>query len=206
MNWISLPAILLQRILVVARLGVLPVLLLLLAGCATTPDPEKDAELVREQARQQALQQDFDQAVEAMKNGDHGVAQEQFEALHEQYPERTGPLANLGILAMKADEPSRASALFEQVVALDPSHTAALNHLGVIARENGEFEKAEKYYRQALAADPDYLPAVMNLAILLDIYLGRPGEALPLYEQYQASSEEPHPRLKDWIFDAKNRI
>jgi lipoprotein NlpI len=190
MNWISL----------------LPVLLFLFAGCATTPDPEKDAELVREQARQEALRQDFDQAVEAMKSGNHGAAKEQFQVLHEQYPERTGPLANLGILAMEAEEPARARTLFEQVVALDPSHTTALNHLGVIARENGEFENAEKYYRQALAAEPDYLPAVMNLAILLDIYLGRPSEALPLYEQYQASAGEPHPRLKDWIFDAKNRI
>ncbi|MDI9245738.1 tetratricopeptide repeat protein [Marinobacter sp. CHS3-4] len=178
-----------------------------LAGCATTAkDPEKEAALAEEQARQEALMKSFNQAVDAMQEGDQDLARQQFRSLNEQHPERTGPLANLGILAMKAGESEEAKTHFEKVVAIDESHAPALNHLGVIARENGEFEKAETYYRDALTAEPDYLPAMMNLAILLDIYLGRPGEALPLYEKYQSMAEEPNPRLKDWIFDAKNRI
>jgi Tfp pilus assembly protein PilF len=177
-----------------------------LAGCATTSEPQEQAAVTQEQARQEALQQDFIEAVNAMENGNSESARQQFEALHEKHPERTGPLANLGILAMEAGDQAQAKARFERVLALDSSHAAALNHLGVMARENGGFDQAEAYYRNALAAEPDYLPAIMNLAILLDIYLGRPGEALPLYEQYQSMAEEPNPRLKDWIFDAKNRI
>jgi Tfp pilus assembly protein PilF len=180
-----------------------------LAGCSTTPDPEDQAAAAREQqeqARQEALQQDFTAAVRAMEAGNREAARQQFEDIHQAHPQRTGPLANLGVLALQAGERAEAEAQFQAVVALDPGHTAALNYLGVIARENGEFEKAEARYRDALAADPDYLPAMMNLAILLDIYLGRPGEALPLYEEYRTKAEDPDPRLKDWIFDARNRI
>ena len=188
------------------RIAILFALMAWLAGCATTTDPQKDAAAAREQADQAALQEDFREAVNAMDNGNSDAARQQFEALHAEHPERTGPLANLGILALADGDRAAAKARFEQVVALDATHAVALNHLGVIARESGEFEKAEAYYRDALSAEPDYLPAMMNLAILLDIYLGRPGDALPLYEQYQSMADEPNPRLKDWIFDAKNRI
>lgn len=177
-----------------------------LAGCATISEPQVDTAPIQEQARQEMLEQDFGKAVDAMENGSHEAARQQFQALHESYPERTAPLANLGILALEAGDQGQAKARFEHVVALDSGHAVALNHLGVIARESGEFAQAEVYYRDALAAEPDYLPALMNLAILLDIYLGRPGDALPLYEQYQSMVEEPDPRLKDWIFDARNRI
>lgn len=181
-----------------------------LAGCAITsephPEPQEDAALVQKQALQEAMVQDFSIAVDAMESGNHETARQQFQVLHESHPERTGPLANLGILALEAGEQGEARAHFEEVVALDSAHAVALNHLGVMARASGEFAKAEAYYRDALAAEPDYLPAMMNLAILLDIYLGRPGDALPLYEQYQSMVEEPNPRLKDWIFDARNRI
>jgi Flp pilus assembly protein TadD len=179
-----------------------------LAGCASRSEPQEDAALEQSKAQaiEESLAQDFSMAVDAMEADSHEFAMEQFQVLHELHPERTGPLANLGILALEAGERGQAKAHFEHVVALDSAHAAALNHLGVIARSEGEFAKAEGYYREALAAEPNYLPAMMNLAILLDIYLGRPGDALPLYEQYQSMAEEPNPRLKDWIFDARNRI
>lgn len=196
MNWVN----------GLSRTAIVFAMMAWLAGCATTSDSQEQAAVAQKQARQEALQQDFNEAIHAMESGNSESARQQFEALHEKHPERTGPLANLGILAMEAGDQAQAKARFDQVVALDSSHASALNHLGVMARENGEFEQAEAYYRDALAAEPDHLPAIMNLAILLDIYLGRPGEALPLYEQYQSMAKEPNPRLKDWIFDAKNRI
>lgn len=195
MSWIESPV----------RAVIALALMAWLAGCANKAPTQEDTALAQEQARQELLEQNFGKAVDAMENGSHEAARAQFQALHESHPERTGPLANLGILALQAGDQGQAKARFEEVVALDAGHAPALNHLGVIAREKGEFAKAEAYYRDALAAEPNYLPAMMNLAILLDIYLGRPGDALPLYEQYQSMAEEPNPRLKDWIFDARNR-
>ena len=104
-------------------------------------------------------------------------------------------MANLGIIAFQEEDTETAKSWFERTLTVNPEHVQALNHLGVIARNAGEFDEAERYYRAALSADPNYAPAILNLAFLLDIYLGKPSAA-----------SEPHPRLEDWIFDAKNRI
>lgn len=180
----------------------------LLSGCALSPGPKDDAAAPEgeQQAAEAQLLEEFQAAVELKQAGDIEAAKARFEQLAAEHPERTGPLANLGILAYEAEEPEQASGYFDAVLALDDRHKVALNHRGVLAREAGEFEAAETFYRRALAADEAYLPALLNLAFLLDIYLGRPDEALPLYQQYQALADDPHPRLEDWIFDAKNRL
>ncbi|MDF0749231.1 tetratricopeptide repeat protein [Marinobacter sp. 71-i] len=179
----------------------------LVAGCASSPktDPADMAEEERE-AREAELTQDFSEAVALLRGGDTDNARDLFEQIHQADPERTGPLANLGIIAQQEGNIEEAEGYFRQVIERDPQHSSALTHLGVMAREQGEFEQAETLYRKALEADPSHMPAMLNLAILLDIYLGRLEEALSLYEQYQSEAEEPNPRLKDWIFDVRNRL
>src|SRR5690606_33140267 len=82
----------------------------------------------------------------------------------------------------------------------------SLNQLAMLAREKGQFEQAEKHYRQVLALEPANPVVIRNLAILLDLYRGKLDEALALYEQYQSLQEEPDAKVKDWIFDLKNRL
>lgn len=182
----------------------------MMAGCASSPDADREATAEQEQRRQEErearLESDFREAVALLRGGDTDNARALFETLHQADHERTGPLANLGIIAMKQGNTEEAGDYFRQVLALDPEHSPALTHLGVLAREQGQFDQAEDFYRRALEADPEHLPAVLNLAILLDIYLGRLEEALSLYEQYQSMADEPDPRLKDWIFDVRNRL
>lgn len=190
----------------VRKLGVLCLLSALLGGCAVqTPQPEASAETAAAAERAQ-IESLFQDAVAAMAGGDTEAARRLFEQLAKDHPQYTGPAANLGILAYQQGDLTQAQGWFEAVLAQDADHLVALNHLGVIARHQGDFEAAERYYRRALAARDDYAPALLNLAFLLDIYLGRPDEALALYQRYEATAAEPHPRLKDWMFDAKNRI
>jgi tetratricopeptide (TPR) repeat protein len=190
------------------RLNAVVLGLLLLSGCALGPEratvPENLA--VAAEESEVRLQEAFAEAIVLMENGDTDEAKRRFEQMAVQHPQRSGPIANLGLLAFHAGDTELAQARFEQVLALNPGHLVALNHLGVIARNVGDFPAAEQRYREALAANPEYLPALLNLAFLLDIYLGEPAQALPLYEQYKALADEPDPKLKDWIFDAKNRI
>jgi len=173
-----------------------------LSGCVTAPaPPESEAEV-----EQAVLEASFAKAVSAMEEGNLAEAKTRFEQLASDYPGRAGPMANLGIIAFQEEDTETAKSWFERTLAVNPEHVQALNHLGVIARNAGEFDEAERYYRAALSADPNYAPAILNLAFLLDIYLGKPSEAVDLYERYQSAASEPHPRLEDWIFDAKNRI
>lgn len=81
-----------------------------------------------------------------------------------------------------------------------------LNQLGLLAREKGEFKQAEDYYRRALSIHPDQPEILRNLAILLDLYQGKLAEALELYKRYQSLLETEDPKVKDWIFDLKNRL
>ncbi|MBL1273973.1 MAG: lipoprotein NlpI [Marinobacter maritimus] len=182
--------------------------ILLLSGCALGPErPDaSDGKAVASGESDTLLREAFAEAVVLMENGDADEARRRFEQMAAEHPERTGPLINLGVLAFQAGETGKAQARFEEVLTLNPRHPVALNHLGVMARNNGNFSTAEQRYRKALTANPEYLPALLNLAFLLDIYLGEPDQALPLYEQYKALAAEPDPKLKDWIFDAKNRI
>ncbi|WP_405420318.1 tetratricopeptide repeat protein [Marinobacter flavimaris] len=173
-----------------------------LSGCVTTPTPQESDV----QAEQAVLEASFSEAVQAMEQGDLAEARTRFEQLARDYPDKAGPMANLGIIAFQEGDTDTAKQWFESALAVNPEHVQALNHLGVIARNAGEFDEAERYYRAALAVDPNYAPAILNLAFLLDIYLGNPADAVDLYERYQSAASEPHPRLEDWIFDAKNRI
>lgn len=173
-----------------------------LSGCVTAPTPpESDP-----QAEQAVLEASFSEAVQAMEQGNLAEARTVFEQLARNYPDKAGPMANLGIIAFREGDADSAKEWFERALAVNSEQVQALNHLGVIARNAGEFNEAERYYRAALAVNPDYAPAILNLAFLLDIYLGNPADAIELYERYQSAAREPHPRLEDWIFDAKNRI
>lgn len=151
--------------------------------------------------------------------------------INETMPFYPGPLLNLGISSWWLGEVEEAKSYFERVIAfeseldramssnslsqehsdaiaenLDMFRLPAFNYLGLVSREQGQFEQAEGFYRKALALDAEHRIALRNLAILLDLYLGRLPEALPLYEKYQSLLEEPDPQVKDWIFDLKNRL
>lgn len=182
------------------RVGLLSVLVL--SGCVASPPAPEAAGKAEARAR---LEASFREAVKAMEAGNLTEARARFGQLVNEHPDKAGPMVNLGIIAFRAGESDTASEWFRRALTVNPKQIAALNHLGVIARNAGEFADAEQYYRAALASDPDYAPALLNLAFLLDIYLGRPAEAVPLYERYQSVAREPDKRLEDWIFDAKNR-
>jgi hypothetical protein len=46
---------------------------------------------------------------------------------------------------------------------------------------------------------------MLNLAVLLDLYLQRPAEALQQYEAYQAKLSQPDDRVAGWIRELEIR-
>ncbi|WP_404364146.1 tetratricopeptide repeat protein [Marinobacter sp.] len=192
------------------RAGLLLAMLLLGACASQQPAPEEPTETATAEGAQTEadarLRNRFEDAVALKRGDDLERAEAEFREILESDPGLTGPLANLGIIAMERGEPELAEEYFQRVVELDPTHPQALNALGVLVRKRGEFELAEAYYRRALAADPDHQAAIRNLAILLELYRGKLPEALALVERYQSLQAEPDPALEGWIFDLKNRI
>jgi tetratricopeptide (TPR) repeat protein len=81
----------------------------------------------------------------------------------------------------------------------------AMTGLALSYRHTGRFGLAEEAYNAALGADPEYTPARLNLAVLLDLYLQRPAEALEQYEAYQAKLAVPDERVAGWIRELEIR-
>lgn len=151
-------------------------LLLLLSGCAMSPDRPGHGPGVDDRR--------FERAAAAMQQGPQEDALELLDDLAADYPTLSGPWVNLGILHAAAGRDEDAEAAFVRAIEVSPQHAVAHAELGIVLRRQGRFAEADAAYRQALALDPDYALAWRNRGVLLDLYLGRPAEALECYERY----------------------
>lgn len=150
--------------------------------------------------------QRFQQALALMKARQIEPAQAAFLELSRDYPEFSGPLTDLGILYAQGSQLSLAVASLSRAVALKPDNEIAHNWLGTLHRENGDFMRAEQAYQAAIAAKPGYPQAHLNLAILYDVALHRPQQALQGYRQYQHLSGGDSLIVEAWIRELETRL
>ena len=178
----------------------------LFAGCAA--GPEKAAEKAPEAAApavDPAAKAAFDAALKAMADGKDAQAEQTLLKMAQDYPQLSGPHANLGIIYYRAGKLDKAEAAFRRAVEINPKRADSLDYLGVISREKGQFKQAAEYYQKAIAADPDYAIAHRNYGILLELYMGKLKEALAQYEQYQKLSGGKDKQVEKWIVDLRRR-
>jgi len=171
--------------------------MLLLAGCATLPGAGDD------------LSGDprFDRAARALQAGVADEAEHLLDGLATDYPQLSGPLLNLGILHASADRLEAAEAAFREVLELAPGDAVAHAELGIVLRRQGRFDEADAAYREALTLQPDYALAWRNRGVLLDLYLGRPTEALQCYERYLdlVGGGEADEQVARWVAELQLR-
>jgi len=189
------------------RLSII-IFVIILASCAGQVKERVAGDPLQAKAgnKQTELANRFERALAHQNSGEYVEAEVIYKSLVAEDETLISPVVNLGIIAVNKDELSDAIKYFEKVVELDPNHKLSLNYLGYIARDSGAFDQAEAYYRKILEIDINDQLAIRNLGILLDLYRGRLEEALVLYERYQSLQTEPDPKVKDWIFDTKNRL
>tara|TARA_R110000850_G_scaffold215588_4_gene341227 strand:- start:477 stop:1172 length:696 start_codon:yes stop_codon:yes gene_type:complete len=204
-----------------------------LLGCAAKQSVEEiDPALEAQQLQILKAQEQFNYALgliqtEGATENDLLKAKEILDALYESNSAYLGALINSADISLKLKNLDQAKSLYLDAIqkvenALkNPNQTVSVyntmfsvhifNQLGLIERQQGNFDQAESYYRQALALEPDNPATIKNLAILLDLYRGKLAEALAFYVQYQAIVDGPDsqisdPKIKDWIYDLKNRL
>lgn len=193
-----------------------PVALLavVLAGCGTTPGPDKDnasagigpdGQPIDTRVIPPRAQTLYEQAVASMASGDFLDAQLRFQEFLLQYPTFPGAHVNLAIIyASNGDDLGAENSITDALI-LDPEHPAALNQLGMLQRRQGKFKEAESAYTKAIQADPDYKLAHFNLGVLNELYLQNLDIALQHYEHYQALGSSDK-KVEKWIADLKRRI
>lgn len=150
-------------------------------------------------------QQQFDQALAAMRLKQWSRAESILKLLNADYPELSGPWLNLGITYIAMEREGQAEAAFKQAIAVNPDNLDAYNQLAALYRRSGDFRSAEGLYKQALAIWPQHAPSHLNLGILYDIYLGELAEAADHYRAYQALQPEPDRRVAGWLLDLERQ-
>lgn len=194
----------------------LAALSLLVSGCATSPTPAPDtspsaqkpaprsATLV-EKPVSPALQQAYDQALAHLKAGRDKEAEQALLALAQRAPELSGPHANLGMLYRRTGRTKAAIEALNRAIRLNPRRAAYYNELGILYRQEGKFDDARRHYLKAIEADADYALAHRNIAILYDLYLQDPKQALPHYQRYQQLLPKEDGMVTKWIIDVQRR-
>jgi Tfp pilus assembly protein PilF len=180
--------------------------LMCLGGCsffgvdskADTPAPLKEIP-----AAAQAL---FDAAQLAQKNQQWPEAERQYTQLLEKYPQLSGAALNLALIYAQTQRPQLAEENFKHALQINPDNSAAGDQYGVWLRTQGRFVDAETAYLQTLTRHPEYAPAHLNLAILYDIYLGKPAPALEHYQRYLELNNDEQSPVRAWVADLQRRL
>jgi Tfp pilus assembly protein PilF len=210
-----------------ARLAVLAMVLLVLAGCATdgevkapvAHEPSVDREpsvarladgregfiITEVPTMDEESRRDFDRAVAMLKDQDYGQAIELLEKVIEQSPSVTAPYIDIAIAYEHVDKLEQAEENLKTALKLFPDHPVACNEYGLLYRKTGRFAEARAMYEKAIARFPDYYPAHRNLGILCDLYLNDPACALEQYEIYSKARPEDK-QVKLWIADLRARL
>ncbi len=148
----------------------------------------------------------FAESLRLLEAGDFAGARPILEKLVASEPPLAAPAVNLGMLHAREKRWPEAEASLAEGIRRDPSGAAAMNELAAVQRENGRFEEAEVTFRQALAADPEHYRTHRNFAVLLDLYLWRPAEALQHFEAYVSKSGTADRQVSGWIAELKRRV
>jgi tetratricopeptide (TPR) repeat protein len=148
----------------------------------------------------------FDRATAMLREGNDAAAEVLFLELTESQPELAGPWTNLAHIYVGRGDQEEARRHLERALTANPNNCEALILMGVLARKNGLFSEAEEAYMQCTAAQPFFADAYLNLGILYELYMGRLGEALAAYNEYQSLIAEPDMKVAGWVMDLERRV
>lgn len=174
------------------------------AAPALPPNSGGQAAVVAPPALPARAVADFDRAVGLMRGGSDAEAELEFGQITAANPSYAGSYVNLGILQRKAGKLDLSEASLRAAVERAPSSAAAATELGLTLRAKGAFAEAKSSYERAIATDPNYAPAYRGLAIVLDIFLQDPAQALTALERYKELTGEDKP-VTGWIAELKQR-
>ncbi|MFM2288269.1 MAG: hypothetical protein RL684_1412, partial [Pseudomonadota bacterium] len=142
--------------------------------------------------------------VAAALSGKGADAEIEFKLLEQQYPQYAEASYDLGIVARNAGELDVAADALRRATERAPNRAEDWDQLGLALRLAGRFSEARAAYDRATQVAPDYAPAHRNLAVLLDVYLGDAGAALPEFERYQQLVGESK-QLSGWLAEVRRR-
>lgn len=147
----------------------------------------------------------FASAQAAMRNKQWGQAENLLLQIIATNDKLSGAHLNLANVYAVQKQADKAETSYQMAIAANPKNLDAYNQFAIFKRESGKFDEAEKLYQQAISVWPYHASSHKNIAILYDLYLGKPEQALPHYEAYlQLVGEDK--QAASWIADTQRRL
>lgn len=148
----------------------------------------------------------FQQGIEFLESGRIDEAKTVFEDLRYDYPHISVFHHNLGVAYKRLGLLDQAVGSYREAIHLNGSYPEPYYNLGIALREKGDFQGAEKKYKKALALNPSFGDAHFNLAVLYDLYLNIPKEAIKHYQVYLGLTPGNHGEIQIWITGLQKRM
>jgi tetratricopeptide (TPR) repeat protein len=188
------------------RASLAAALLAALCGCHAVGTSPQQPEAAAQAVLPDTVQHSYADALTAMRAEDWSAAQLLLQPLAEAHPELPGPAVNLGIAYARLNRTDEAQKTLEHAATSFPKFAPAQHQLGLLLSAQGHFEDADAAYRHAEEDDPAYAVAYYDRAVLNELYLQRPQQALQDYQQYQKLQADPDPQVARWITDLQRRL
>ena len=152
-----------------------------------------------------AVASQFAAAQNAMRNQQWSQAEKLLLQIISSNDKLSGAHLNLANIYAAQKEKDKAETSYEMAIFANPNNIDAYNQFAIFKREQGYFVGAENLYKKAINVWPFHAASHKNIAILYDLYLGKPEQALPHYEAYlQLTGEDK--QAASWIADLQRRL
>jgi len=145
-------------------------------------------------------------ALESLKNKQPKGTLQTFKRLQKDYPDFVSAWIGEGDLYLQQRQWQQALAAYKQAQTIHPDLPSLYTRQAYCYRQLGQFDLAESAYQKTLDLKPDYALAHYNYAILLDLYLQQPQEAIIHFEHYQRLQTTPDSQVAKWLKELKRRV
>lgn len=172
---------------------------ILLSGCAGAPNTLSD-----NNANAISRPPEYIYAIELLKRKEYDKALEVFLSLESKY-DNADVYTNIAIIYLNKNQYITAKTYIEKSIVLNSENDIAQNVYGVILRNLGELDKSVQAYNKSITINSKNAYSYLNLAILLDIFIDSPKDALYNYEKYAEYMPEDK-EVEKWIIEVKRRV
>lgn len=149
---------------------------------------------VQEMEKSKEAQENFDAAMEKLKQEDFDGATVILDRMLNQNPGDANAHYLQGIILMKKKMIPEAIVAFQKTVELVPHFAGAYHQIGLCYQQQGEQEKALEFYKKAGELEPRNVTSLYNAGLIL-FELNRIPEALNYFEK----ALEQNPRDADFL-------
>ena len=118
---------------------------------------------LKDDAKQNIEQEDIQQALVFMQQGNYDSAEFIYKRLIEKGIDKYIVFSNLAIIYYMKNRIDEMIMLLKEALRLNPNHPEVLTNLGVALQKQTDLPGAIELYKKALAIKPDFLNALLNL-------------------------------------------